>query len=58
VVQYLADEIVRDEPGQEAVLDRVLDLVLIAALRAWFARPEAQAPGGIARRPIPWSTQR
>jgi AraC-like DNA-binding protein len=45
VVQYLADEIVRDEPGQEAVLDRVLDLVLIAALRAWFARPEAQAPG-------------
>jgi AraC-like DNA-binding protein len=45
VVQYLADEIVRDEPGQEAVLDRVLDLVLIAAVRAWFARPEAQAPG-------------
>jgi AraC-like DNA-binding protein len=45
VVEYLADEIVRDEPGQEAVLDRVLDLVLIAALRAWFARPEAQAPG-------------
>src|SRR5690242_16774849 len=28
VVSFLVDEIVRDEPGQEAVLDRVLDLVL------------------------------
>ena len=41
----LAEEIVKDEPGQEAVLDRLLDLLLIAVLRAWFARPEAQAPG-------------
>jgi AraC-like DNA-binding protein len=45
LVPLLADEIVRDEPGQEAVLDRLLDLLLIAALRAWFARPEADAPG-------------
>lgn len=44
LVALLADEIVRDEPGQEAVLDRLLDLLLIAALRAWFARPEADAP--------------
>ena len=35
----------KDEPGQEAVLDRLLDLLLIAALRAWFARPDAEAPG-------------
>lgn len=42
---YLADEIVHDEPGQGAVLDRLLDLLLIAVLRAWFARPEAAAPG-------------
>ena len=35
----------KDEPGQEAVLDRLLDLLLIAVLRAWFARPEAAAPG-------------
>ena len=35
----LADEIVKDEPGQEVVLDRLLDLLLIAVLRAWFARP-------------------
>jgi AraC-like DNA-binding protein len=26
------------------VLDRLLDLLLIAALRAWFARPEAEPP--------------
>ena len=45
VVPLLADEIVKDEPGQEAVLDRLLDLLLIAALRAWFDRPEAGAPG-------------
>jgi len=45
VIPYLADEVVKDEPGQEAVLDRLLDLLLIAVLRAWFARPEAQAPG-------------
>ncbi len=45
VIPLLADEIVKDEPGQEAVLDRLLDLLLIAVLRAWFARPEAEAPG-------------
>ncbi|NGO40795.1 AraC family transcriptional regulator [Streptomyces ureilyticus] len=38
------EEIVRDEPGQEVVLDRLLDLLVIAALRAWFSRPEAEAP--------------
>ncbi|MFE3034049.1 AraC family transcriptional regulator [Streptomyces canus] len=40
----LMEEIVRDEPGQEVVLDRMLDLLVIAALRAWFSRPEAAAP--------------
>lgn len=44
VIALLAEEIVKDEPGQEAVLDRLLDLLLIAALRAWFARPDAGAP--------------
>jgi AraC-like DNA-binding protein len=44
LIPLLADEIVKDEPGQEAVLDRLLDLLLIAVLRAWFARPEADAP--------------
>ena len=45
LVALLGDEVVKDAPGQEAVLDRLLDLLLIAVLRAWFARPEAQAPG-------------
>jgi AraC-like DNA-binding protein len=44
VVPLLADEIVRDEPGQEAVLDRLLDLLLVAALRAAFARGGAAVP--------------
>jgi AraC-like DNA-binding protein len=44
LVPLLAEEITKDEPGQEAVLDRLLDLLLIAVLRAWFSRPEAQAP--------------
>lgn len=43
-VPLLGDEIVKDEPGQEAVLDRLLDLLLIAVLRAWLSRPEAKAP--------------
>ncbi|MFD7664935.1 AraC family transcriptional regulator [Streptomyces sp. NPDC059788] len=46
LVPLLEAEIGRDEPGQEVVLDRLLDLLLTAALRAWFARPEAAAPGG------------
>ncbi|MGC5306218.1 AraC family transcriptional regulator [Micromonospora zamorensis] len=45
LVPLLAAEIVKDDPGQEAVLDRLLDLLLIAALREWFARPAAKAPG-------------
>ena len=45
LLPLLADEIVKDSPGQDAVLDRLLDLLLIAVLRAWFARPEADPPG-------------
>jgi AraC-like DNA-binding protein len=44
LVAFLADEIVKDEPGQDLVLDRLLDLLLVAVLRAWFSRPEAEAP--------------
>ena len=44
LVGFLADEIVKDEPGQEVVLDRLLDLLVIAAIRAWFSRPDAEAP--------------
>jgi len=44
LVPLLADEIVKDEPGQEMILDRLLDLLLIAVLRTWFSRPDAQTP--------------
>ncbi len=40
----LADEITKDEPGQQVVLDRLLDLLVIAVLRAWFSLQEADAP--------------
>ena len=45
VLQLLEAEILREEPGQQAVLDRLLDLVLIGALRDWFTLPETKAPG-------------
>ncbi|GII82619.1 AraC family transcriptional regulator [Sphaerisporangium siamense] len=44
LIPLLAGEMVKDEPGQEAVLDRLLDLLLIAVLRAWFARADGGAP--------------
>lgn len=40
LVQLLDDEMARDAPGQAAVLDRLLDMLLIAMLRAWFERRE------------------
>ncbi|MFI5952682.1 AraC family transcriptional regulator [Cryptosporangium sp. NPDC051539] len=45
LVGFLADEIVKDAPGQSAVLDRLLDLLVIGALRTWFARQDEGAPG-------------
>ncbi|MFA1543753.1 AraC family transcriptional regulator [Actinomadura monticuli] len=45
LVDVLGEEIGKDEPGQDVVLDRLLDLLLIATLRAWFSRPDAEAPG-------------
>jgi AraC-like DNA-binding protein len=44
LISMLAEEIVREEAGQEVMLDRLLDLLIVAVLRAWFARPEAEAP--------------
>jgi AraC-like DNA-binding protein len=39
----LGEEIVKDEPGQEAVLDRLFDLVLVSALRSWLASDDSAA---------------
>ncbi|MDI6103431.1 AraC family transcriptional regulator [Actinoplanes sp. NEAU-A12] len=43
LVGLLATEMARNEPGQELVLDRLLDLLLVSVLRTWLA--EAGAPG-------------
>lgn len=44
LVPLLCDEVVKDEPGQAAVLDRLLDLLVTAVLKAWFARNDASRP--------------
>lgn len=44
LVDLLADEAGHDGPGQEAYLDRLLDLLLIAVLRTWFDREENVPP--------------
>jgi AraC-like DNA-binding protein len=41
----LGEEIRTELPGQQAVLDRLFDLLLVSVLRAWFSRAEASAPG-------------
>jgi AraC-like DNA-binding protein len=45
VMALLAQEVGRDGPAQDIVLARLLDIALVATLSAWFARPDAQAPG-------------
>lgn len=45
VLGLLAAEMLRDDVGQDAVLDRLLDLLLIDAVRACFSRAEQAAPG-------------
>ena len=44
VLDLTAAEVTRNAPGQQAVLDRLLDLLLLTTLREWFARPEAEPP--------------
>lgn len=58
LVGVLQEEIGKDEPGQDVVLDRLLDLLLIATLRAWFSRPDAGRPAGTAPTATPSSAPR
>ena len=44
LIPLLCDEVVKDEPGQAAVLDRLLDLLLTAVLKAWFSRQDSSRP--------------
>jgi AraC-like DNA-binding protein len=51
VLDHLAAEVARDVPGQQVVLDRLLDWMLVCTLREWFDRPGGDAPGW-------WAAQR
>ncbi|KAA1428532.1 AraC family transcriptional regulator [Nocardioides antri] len=45
LVDLLATEATREEPGQEVVLDRLLDLVLVSVVRSWLASEEQVTRG-------------
>lgn len=45
VRDLLVAEVAVDAPGQQVVLDRILDWMLVCALREWFDRPGGRAPG-------------
>jgi AraC-like DNA-binding protein len=44
LVPLLCEEVVKDEQGQAAVLDRLLDLLVTAVLKAWFAQQDSNRP--------------
>jgi AraC-like DNA-binding protein len=44
LTDLLLAEITVDEPGQRVVLDRLVDLLVVSTLRAWFTRPDAGHP--------------
>ncbi|WP_435109843.1 AraC family transcriptional regulator [Nocardiopsis synnemataformans] len=43
-MDLVVEESTKEHPGQQVVLDRLLDLVLISTLRHWFDRPDTRAP--------------
>ncbi len=44
LVEVLGAEIAKDDPGQPVVLDRLLDLLVVSAVRTWFSRQHSNAP--------------
>ncbi|MEO3876444.1 AraC family transcriptional regulator [Nonomuraea sp. B12E4] len=44
VSEYIAAEVALNRPGQQVVLDRLLDWLLVCTLRAWFDHPDTSAP--------------
>ncbi|TFV54532.1 AraC family transcriptional regulator [Mycobacterium sp. PS03-16] len=51
VLDHLAAEVALDVPGQQIVLDRLLDWMMVCTLREWFDRPGGDPPGW-------WAAQR
>lgn len=48
LVQFLADEVTTDAPGQGSVIDRMLDVLLVHCVRAWTAAHPERATGWLA----------
>jgi AraC-like DNA-binding protein len=44
LIELLAREIVLDSPGQQTFLDRLLDLLTVDTMRAWYQQNEVNAP--------------
>lgn len=44
VLEHLAAEVASDVPGQQVVLDRLLDWLLVCSIRDWFDRPGGGPP--------------
>lgn len=51
VLDHLAAEVAIDAPGQQVVLDRLLDWMLVCTLREWLDRPGGEPPAW-------WAAQR
>ncbi|MFC3998100.1 AraC family transcriptional regulator [Nocardiopsis sediminis] len=51
VLDHVAAEVDLDTPGQQVVLDRLLDWMLVCTLREWFDRPGGEPPAW-------WAAQR
>ncbi|MFJ7217363.1 AraC family transcriptional regulator [Amycolatopsis sp. NPDC098790] len=51
VLDHVAAEVAVDAPGQQVVLDRLLDWMLVCTLREWFDRPGGTPPAW-------WTAQR
>ncbi|WP_043236674.1 AraC family transcriptional regulator [Streptomyces violaceusniger] len=51
VLDHLAAEVAVDTPGQQVVLDRLLDWMMVCTLREWFDRPGGEPPAW-------WAAQR
>lgn len=45
LLHVLSEEMLVEAPGQRALLDRLLDVLLISTLRTWFAGRQDEAPG-------------
>jgi hypothetical protein len=58
VLDHLAAEAAIDAPGQQVVLDRLLDWMLVCTLREFFDRPTTQPPAWWRAQRDPWPGRR